>query len=154
MIAIIATLATAYVLEIYAQTQHSRIKLPWYEIEDWEVDTCSKWGGRTEAEKITTEQQPESYGDMSITIQARKTKSRNETLYRVSYYLESFSATTDYTIRLINKQTGQQKEITHGTLEPGIGTTDYWVQNLKESYTTAEIKYYKGTVIAPIVEMS
>ena len=128
-------------------------KLPWYEVSDWEVDACSKWGGRTETEHITTEQPAQSYGDMTITIQARKTKAQNETLYEVTYFLESYSATTDYKIKLVHQKTGAVKEITSGTLGPANGATDYWAQNLKENYDTAVIEYYKGSIIAPIVEV-
>ena len=139
--------------EIISQTLTKTQKLPWYEVQGWEVDACSKWGGRTQAENSETFQPAQSYGDMTITLQARKTKSLNETLYEVTYFMESYSATTDYTIKLVNQKTGETKEITKGNLGPESGTTDYWTEYLKEDYTIAEIDYAKGKIIVPIIEV-
>lgn len=152
-IILLSTITAGYVFEIELQSMQSKIKLPWYAVADWEVDACAKWGGRTQAQSITTEQPAQSYGDMTITIQAKKTKSKNETLYEVTYFIQSYSTTTDYTIKLENKKTGTAKEITRGTLGPGSGATDYWAQALQEDYDTAVIEYYKGRITAPIIEV-
>ncbi|MBI4140495.1 hypothetical protein HY485_01515, partial [Candidatus Woesearchaeota archaeon] len=29
-------------------------RLPWHAVEDWEVNVCQKWGGRTQAEQGET----------------------------------------------------------------------------------------------------
>lgn len=136
-----------------SQLSGRQSKLPWYEVEDWEVDVCSKFGGRSESENSETFQFAPSYGDMTITLQARRTKSRNETLYEVSYFIESYSATTDYKILLKNQKTNAEKEISRGNLGPASGATDYWTQSLKEEYTIAIVEYYKGRIIVPIVEV-
>ncbi len=152
-IVLLSTITAGYVFEISTQNMQSRLKLPWYDVADWEVDACAKWGGRTESQQITTQQPAQSYGDMTLTIQAKKIKSKNETLYEVTYFIQSYSATTDYTIKLENKKTGSTKEITRGTLGPENGATNYWAQTLQQDYDTAIIEYYKGRITAPIIEV-
>ena len=151
-------LLSAIVIANLEFTKHLAImppatKLPWYDIQDWELDVCSKYGGRTQSIQTTTPDPSISYGDISITIQARKTKTLNETLYQISYFLESYTATTNYILRLTNQKTGATKEITRGDLEPGNGATDYWTQYLPEDYTTLTFNYYKGEIQIPIVEV-
>ena len=89
---------------------------------------------------------------MTATLQARKTKTLNETLYEVTYFIETYSITTNYDIKLVNKKTGATHTITTGNLETGSGTTDYWTQYLPEDYTEIELTYAKGHLSAPIIK--
>lgn len=127
-------------------------RLPWHAVEDWEVDVCTKWGGRTQAEQGETAPIT-AYGEMTATLQARKTKTLDETLYEATYFIETYSTTTNYDVKLVNKKTGATHKITTGNLEPGSGTTDYWAQYLLEDYTDIELTYAKGHLSAPIVKM-
>ncbi len=127
-------------------------RLPWHEVEAWEVDVCKKWGGRTQAEQGETAQTLQ-YGDMTATVQARKTKSLNETLYEITYFIETYSITTNYAIKLVNKKTGASHTVTTGNLEPGSGATELWARYLPEDYTEVTIEYAKGRLSAPIIEV-
>lgn len=127
-------------------------RLPWHAVEDWEVNVCKKWGGRTQAEQGETAPAT-AYGDMSATLQARKTKTLHETLYEATYFIETYSITTNYDIKLVNKKTGATHTITTGNLETGSGTTDYWTKYLPEDYTEIELTYAKGRISAPIIKM-
>lgn len=134
------------------QAWSKQAKLDWYDIEDWETDVCSKWGGRQQAENSATSQPTEAYGDITITMQAKKTKTDTDTLYEVTYLLDAYSTATNYEIKLAHTKTNQEKEITQGKLSPGTGTADYWMQNLKENYNVATIKHDKGLIVIPIIE--
>ena len=134
------------------QAWSKQTKLPWYDVEEWELDVCSKWGGRQQADTSENNQQLETDADVTITIQAKKTKTDTGRLYEVTYFFDSYSATTSYKIKLSHTKTNQEKELTQGTLIPGTGTADYWVQELKEEYNVAIIEHNKGTIVTPIIE--
>lgn len=128
-------------------------KLPWYEVQQWELDVCSKWGGRTQAEQSTAEDTTTAYGDATVSLQARKIKGNNEALYEITYFIESYTLDTDYIIRLTNEKKGLTREITRGKLGPATSTADFWAQYLPEEYTTITLDYAKGPTTAPVVEV-
>lgn len=128
-------------------------KLPWYGVEDWEADVCSKWGGRTTTDQSENSAAEETYGDIAMTLQARKIKSQNATLYEITYYLESASTTTPYKIKLVNQKTNAETEISAGTLNAENAVSEEKTETLKENYDLAIIEHSKGQINAPIIEV-
>lgn len=139
--------------QVFSQEWSVQTKLPWYQVEQWEVDVCSKWGGRTSTQQAETFQLAPSYGEMTTTLQARKIISKKETLYELTYSAESYTLTTSYTIKLVNTETGATHSVAQGNLGPDSGTTDYWTQTLTEDYNQAVFEYARGSVKVPIVEV-
>lgn len=126
--------------------------LPWYAVQPWEAEVCAKWGG-TQPEQNTVEIGLTPYGDMSMTVQGKRIKMADgKILYEIAYYLESFGATTQYKLEMLNPKTQQAKTITQGTLEPGGAETDYITMTTDESYMTLRIIHDRGVIVVPIVE--
>ncbi len=129
-------------------------RLPWYAVEPWEAEVCAKWGGHATASQETIDLGITPAGDMTMTVQGKKTKVQTgQYLYEVSYYLESFGATTHYHLSFINPTTHENKTITEGTLAPGTGATDYLTEYSHEKYTHLRLAHDRGIIITPIIEV-
>ncbi|MBI4016501.1 MAG: hypothetical protein HY363_02295 [Candidatus Aenigmarchaeota archaeon] len=129
-------------------------KLPWYAIEPWEAEVCAKWGGQIQTAQNTVETGITPYSDMTLSVQGKRVKLPDgEFLYEISYYAESFGATTNYKIDMIDKKTQKEKTITQGMLEPSAAESDYITQYMNESYTTLRIIHDRGAIVVPIVEV-
>jgi len=151
-IIIIITAISILSLVVTSQTVNKETKKLWYDVSDWEINACSRWGGRTTTQQSETTLQPQTYGDITITVQGKKHNAIKQTLYEVTYYIQSHTATTEYLLQLKNPTTGKTKEISRGNLAPESGITDYWAETLPEDYTIVSLTYYKGTLTAPIIE--
>ena len=128
--------------------------LPWYAVEPWEAEVCAKWGGHATASQSFVELGITPAGDMTMTVQGKKTKvQQGQYLYEISYYLESFGALTTYHLSLVNPVTQEKKTLTEGTLAPGSAVTDYVSDYLNEKYTFIQLTHDRGVITAPIIEV-
>lgn len=128
--------------------------LPWYVVEPWEAEVCAKWGGAAQQAQSSVETGITPYGDMTMTAQGKRIKMpTGEFLYEISYYVESFGATTNYKIDILNSKTQKEKIITAGLLEPGTAQSDYMTEYVNESFTTVRIVHDRGVLVSPIVEV-
>lgn len=125
--------------------------LPWYQVDDWEIDVCSKWGGRKAAEIYeTTGRFP--YGAASYTMQGRKTRQHQApTIYEIGYYIEAFSIPLEYKLYLLNDETQDAKYIDGNVLGPGNGISDYRIEQLNEDYTHLRLITPGSIVTTPFV---
>ncbi|MFC1774692.1 hypothetical protein ACFLZN_00135 [Nanoarchaeota archaeon] len=127
----------------------------WYFVEDWEVEVCSKWGGRQAPAQITdTEIGLTGYGPFTYTMIGKKTKviGSNETLYTYAYYLQSYSANIRYSFDLYNSETDNRKGIADGDLAPGNGIADQAAEYSDIDYTHIRLYHNFGQVLIPLVE--
>ena len=129
-------------------TAASTSKTPWYQVADWEVDVCSKWGGLGLARQGATPDKSISLGIMTFTVQARKSPTANATLYEIGAYLDSVDPNTPYSLRLVNTLTGSEYSLRKGTQSI---LQDYIVEELKEEYTHVLLNTVRGKVLFPIV---
>ena len=130
---------------------------PWYEVEDWEKEVCSKWGGtRFAGQEAVTTGRKFSWAAMTATVQGKKLKTpENYYLYEVGWYIDSFSEVTDYEILLINPSKLDWKyKVASGSLSPDSGTVGYEVFNLTQDYTHITLVYSGGTVTTPIIQVN
>ena len=130
------------------------ISLPWYAVQPWEAEVCAKWGGSTQQAQSSIETGITPYSDITMTAQGKRIKMpTGEFLYEMSYYVESFGATTNYKIGMVNPKTQKEKIITAGLLEPNTAQSEYITEYLNESYTTVRIVHDRGAIVSPIVEV-
>lgn len=126
--------------------------LPWYQVENWEIDVCSKWGGRQAAEHYeTTGRFP--YGAASYTMQGKKIRQyKAPTIYQIGYYIESFSIPLDYKLYLVNDETQKTKYIEGSVLGLGNAVSDYLVHESEEEFTHIRLLTPGSTITTPLVD--
>jgi hypothetical protein len=123
----------------------------WHEVEEWEIEVCSKWAGHSSPENSETESGYFAYGTTSMTLQAFKTNFGNQTLYEVYYYIEPYDGEQQYHIQLINNEKQLRYEIDSGTIGVQAGVADYYTDYLTEDYTKVRIVHKNGIFKVPIV---
>ena len=129
---------------------------PWYEVDEWEEDVCSKWGGTSFAgQAATTTGRKLSWAKMTATVQAKKFKTKeNYWVYEVGWYIDSFSEKTDYDIKLINEANSDLFYLVDsGSLAPESGKTGYEVYNLTDNYDVVRFTYTGGAITTPIIQV-
>jgi len=129
---------------------------PWYQVEDWEKEVCSKWGGtQFSGQAAITSGRKLSFGALSATMQAKKFKTLEKYyLYEVAWYIDSFSEDTDYEVLMIDPDKPDVfKRVVSGRLGPGAGTTGFETYNLTQDYTHLRFKYSGGDILTPIIRV-
>jgi len=127
---------------------------PWYEVDDWETDVCSKWGGTSFAgQAAVTTGRKLSWADMTATVQAKKFKSKEKYfIYEVGWYLDSFGKKLSYDIKLINEARPDLFYLVdEGSLLPESGKTGFEVYNLTDDYDAVRFTYTGGAVTVPVI---
>jgi len=127
----------------------------WYTLEPWEIDVCSKWGGRTApAQTQVVEEGLTGFGPFTYSLFGKKAlvPGENETLYIYAYYLESYSVLMDYSIDLFNAQTQRRQSLESGTLGVGDNTLVNKAEYLNEEYTHIRIIHQFGQTMMPLEE--
>ncbi len=114
----------------------------WYEVEQWEIEYCSKFGGsvspQSSAEVISSQ-----VSQLTATLQgSRKKQQDNTTLYEVSYYIQPISSSIPYVVEVLGKSNGTtiNRTIDRGTAYPS-GTADYAAFYSEENYNRARMNY-------------
>lgn len=131
-------------------------KTPWYQVEPWEEEVCSKWGGtRFSDQEAATAGRKIAWATMTATAQAKKFKTpENFYLYEVAWYLDSYGKLIDYELVLTNpSKPGLRHRIVSGSLAPEAGTMGHEIYNLTDEYTELVLKYTDGSVATPIIEV-
>lgn len=129
---------------------------PWYEVEDWEKEVCSKWGGtQFSGQEAVVSGRKLSFAALTATAQARRFRSPEGFYqYEVAWYLDSFSQLTDYEIVLFDSSSPEAfRRVASGSLQPGAGTTGFEVYNLTQDYSHLRLKYSGGQVVSPVVRV-
>ncbi len=129
---------------------------PWYQVEDWEKEVCSKWGGtQFSGQAAVTIGRKLSFAALSATMQGKKFKTpENYYLYEVAWYIDSFAEDTDYDVLMIDPDKPDVfKRVASGTLAPGAGTTGFEVYNLTQDYTHLRFQYTGGQILTPIIRV-
>ncbi|MBU1946852.1 MAG: hypothetical protein KKC54_07855 [Nanoarchaeota archaeon] len=130
----------------------SKIK-DWYEVEDWELDVCSKWGGTEEAQSGATTSSKFYLSQTTLSLQARKQiyglDQINETknLYTASWYLEPMEE-KEYKIELIG---ASPKTIGSGTASYESPANGYYADYHNETYTDIKMTYGDEWINVPII---
>ena len=138
----------------------------WYDIRDWELDICQKYGGTdqsstgsTVANGGTTATSANGFGTSSlsqgtITIQGRRQSYNiagyNETLYEVSWYIESFTQES-YTIELID---GTAQEVQSGTVTPPTLGSGSFADYVTGDFTSVKLAVGSQELTVPLVDMT
>lgn len=129
---------------------------PWYEVEDWEKEVCSKWGGtQFSGQEAVVSGRKFSFAGLTATAQASKFRSPEGFYqYEVAWYLDSFAELTDYELVLFDSDNPDVfMRVDSGSLQPGAGTTGFEVYNLTQDYTHLRLKYTGGQVVAPVARV-
>ena len=124
----------------------------WYQVSDWELDVCSKWGGTGRAQSGTTNQEGETrLSQLEVTLQGFKMQVEDEILYEIAWYLKPFSGEEEYTVTLVGKD---RLEVYSGSASSTAGSNGYDARyvDANVSYDTVELKYDSGKLEVPIVE--
>ncbi|HLD89101.1 MAG TPA: hypothetical protein VI894_02745 [Candidatus Nanoarchaeia archaeon] len=114
----------------------------WYEVEQWEIEYCSKYGGHVSPES-SAEVISSQISQLTATLQGSKKKqSDNTTLYEVSYYIQPISSSIPYVVEVLGKSNGTtiNKTISRGTAYPS-GTADYEAFYSEENYNQVRMTY-------------
>lgn len=125
---------------------------PWYEVEEWEIEVCSKFSGNAAPSSAETEIGYVAYGTTSMTIQAFKTNLGNETLYEVYYYIEPYFESQQYTLQLVNENQRLTNEISSGTIGINAGVMDYYEKQLAQNFNEVRLVHQHGAFKVPIIE--
>ena len=129
---------------------------PWYQVEDWEKEVCSKWGGtQFSGQAAVTSGRTFSFAALSATAQAKKFKTpENYFLYEVAYYIDSFAEDTSYEIVMFDPDKADIfTKVAAGSLAPGAGSTGYEIYNLTQDYTHLKFTYTGGQIVTPIIRV-
>ncbi|MBW3002189.1 hypothetical protein KY338_03460 [Candidatus Woesearchaeota archaeon] len=129
---------------------------PWYQVEDWEKEVCSKWGGtQFSGQAAVTSGRKFSFAALTATVQGKRLKTpENFYLYEVAWYIDSFAEDIDYEISLFHPDNAEVFKIVEaGRLVPEAGTTGYQVYNLTQDFTHIKFKYTGGQVVTPIIQV-
>jgi len=130
--------------------------MPWYEVESWEIDVCSKWGGTEQAGIINTGIVGTSFlGQTTATIQAQKTTINDSEeglsiIYEVAWYFQPIGSDQAYKVQLLGP--GRTDEIYKGSATVTNGDSGYHAEETDKNYDKAKILYETGTLLVPIVE--
>lgn len=145
---ILATFALIFLLVITPLT-FSTYELPdWYAVEDWEIETCSKWGGTAEAQSGSVTLTTNVYlYELTYTINAQKTEfPDNITLYEVGYYIQPITSDVEYSVRLKNKATGDNYNITIGATASAVsGSSGFSAFYSNVTYDIAQLGYKESS---------
>ncbi|MBD3361823.1 hypothetical protein GF358_03455 [Candidatus Woesearchaeota archaeon] len=125
---------------------------PWYEVEDWEIEVCSKFAGQSAPDNAETETGYFSYGTTSMTIQAFKSNYGDEYLYEVYYYIEPYTETQTYSIHLVNENKRISHEIASGTIGVNAGAMDYYTNYSALNFNEVRMVHKYGAFKVPIIQ--
>jgi len=139
-------------LLIYAGTY----VMPWYEVDDWEIEECSKWGGTESAETISSGTVGYSNMDSaSATLQSsRKNLPIDEEtftyIYEVAWYYHPIDESKTYKIRMIGPT--KTENIYEATASDNDGDSGYHAFESTEDFTYAQMIHEDGQFKVPVVE--
>ncbi|MBN2457607.1 hypothetical protein JXB31_00575 [Candidatus Woesearchaeota archaeon] len=120
----------------------------WYDVSDWEVEVCSRWGGGN---------QPQSYSGPgltatsiagnfeTVTVQGQKTvtdfRGEKTYLYEASWYYQPMTGSRSYKVYLMRNS--HKKQIYEGssTAQTGDGNYDAEKYSTDPGYTHILIEY-------------
>jgi hypothetical protein len=127
--------------------------IPWYVVEPWEVEVCSKWGGTATAQQNAGTASGSSYMFLTtITLQGKRTlvrdEGQNKTIYEAAWYFRPLDKSQEYRIVFIGNKT---KTVYTGKATPENGDANYYAEESADSYTDVQIIYQSGTLKVPIV---
>lgn len=131
----------------------------WYDVEEWEVEVCSQWGGTADVQKsAATPFGSETYlYSMAITLQAEKKRhylgaSNYTYVYDVGWYIQPITGSVDYKVYLID-ESDNEKLIADGAANMATGDSGYYAEeNTTKAFSSAKIVYGEGSgLIVPIV---
>ncbi len=143
MIYIIAVSASQYIM-------------PWYAVEDWEIEACSKWGGTTQAATISSGTVGSSFLDQTtVTLQAQATAMNDSYgqvtyTYEVAWYFQPVQNQQAYKVQLLGPD--KTKDIYKGSATVSNGDSNYYAEETTTRYDKAKIIYETGTLLVPVVE--
>lgn len=127
----------------------------WHEVEEWEKEVCSKWGGTSFAgQEAVTSGRKFSWAAMTATVQGKKTRTKEKAyIYEVAWYIDSFSETTNYEILMINPAKPELRQLVDsGSLAPEAGAIGYETYNMTQDFTHIKLAYKGGSMTTPIIE--
>ncbi len=134
----------------------SQFIMPWYAVEDWEIEACSKWGGTTQATTISTGTVGSSFLDQTtVTLQAQKTVMNDSdgkltSVYEVAWYFQPVQNDQSYKVQLLGP--GKTDEIFKGSSTAVNGDSGYYAEETSSGFDKAKIIYETGSLLVPIVQ--
>lgn len=115
----------------------------WYQVEDWELEVCRKWGGTTDSYNIVSG--PTYLSQTTVTLQGEKSEKMPDdtTLYEVAWYIEdATNRSLEYAVRLRNSETVETKRIVGKTSVGGNeAASGYEAEYLSEEYDQVQLGY-------------
>lgn len=130
-------------------------KTNWYDVEDWEVEECSK-GIDVPGVTNSGDTGDSNYiYEFTFSLQSSESELHNISLYELSYYIEPMDGNITFQVFLLGS--GISKNVT-GELEskPNGGKAGYeFIEDEKGIYTEALIDYWgyaSGSYTVPVVK--
>lgn len=126
----------------------------WYSVEDWEVEVCSKWGGREKTQTHTGGVMSTEFHKEAATIQGKVKEQyagdKNIYIYEISWYLQPMEGSVEYEIILKGEE---DKKVRTGSASANAGDAGYYAtENTSNNYDYVVLDYDDGKLKAPIVK--
>jgi len=126
-------------------------ELPWYDIEDWEVKVCSRWGGRGRVINAIEQNAPIYQSQLTLTVQGRRTELVDEYLYQVGYYINPLQSPVDFSVDVFDQRRRKERlNLDARTVEPG-GYSFYQAFVSTETYTHIHVVISGRRLVFPII---
>ncbi|MBL7050953.1 hypothetical protein ISS04_02195 [Candidatus Woesearchaeota archaeon] len=130
-------------------------KTNWYDVEDWEVDVCSRGVDVPEIQSSPDSGDSSYVYDFTFTLNAQETELYNVSLYEVSYYIEPMDGNITFQVFLLGP--GISTNVTGEMIsKPNGGKAGYeFIEYEKGVYTEAQIDYWghaSGSYTVPVVK--
>jgi hypothetical protein len=123
----------------------------WYDVSDWEVEVCSKFGGYLEAGISSFLSAAKPVDQLSYTLQAKsKSNPDGQSLYEVSYYIQPVDQAIAYKISLISIRGDAPLVIAQGSAESS-GAYGYKAEYSAANYSFASLELEDNSLTVPIV---
>jgi hypothetical protein len=130
----------------------------WYEVSQWEIEVCSKWGGSELVQAGATTAKPISLSQLTLTMQAEGIyfddfnipNSSVENLYTVSWYIQPVAGEIEYNIVLVTSD-GSTAPLTSGKASyqsAGFGHEALYHPSI---FTRARMNFGDNALELPIV---
>ncbi|MBU1005166.1 MAG: hypothetical protein KJ561_05025 [Nanoarchaeota archaeon] len=123
----------------------------WYEVEDWELEVCSKWGGTEEAQSGASSSSPIYLSQITLTLQGKKeaySVPNATTLYKASWYLEP-TAKVSYKVELIGND--MSEKIGEGEASYDAPAQGYYADYLDAGFSYVKMTYGGKWIQVPLV---
>ena len=148
---IFAITAMIFLILIPIALSDTKSILPWYDIEEWELEVCEKWGGvqgvNNAVNTINT-----FLAETTIAVQGKKIPLPNGQFhYEYSYYLHPYSGSMEFALRFASSTANITKPLVERTTVGEAGISGFNVMELPEEFDQIQLSYGSGILKMPLI---